>query len=216
MLFRSNRLGRLNFYRISADGSQTEELVYADNLLKNSGSFSPDGKLLAYTSFDAKSGFDISILPGPLEKQPGKPYPFLQTEFNEQEPEFSPDGHWIAYMSNQSGRNEIYVSAFPGPGARTRISTGGGTGQRWRRDGKELFYASPDGHMMAAEVEAKGGALEVTKVEALFGPVTRGFDVSSDGKRFLVLAQEEKQSVRPSRCGAGTGRVARSNTAHLL
>ena len=195
IVFRSNRSGRLDLYRKPADGSRNEELLYADNLLKNPASFSPDGRYLAYSALDPKTGFDIWILPDPLGA-PGvsKPYPFLQTEFNEQDPQFSPDGHWIAYYSNESGRNEVYVTPFPGPGGKQQVSAAGGTEQRWRREGKELFYVTPDRRMMAAEVGVKDGAFEVGKVDALFGPVSGNYDVGADGRRFLVLLTEEGET----------------------
>jgi serine/threonine protein kinase len=191
IVFRSNRTGRFDLYRKPADGSRNEELLYADNLLKGPTSFSPDGTYLAYeVAGDPKTGGDIWILPDPLGA-PGasKPYPFLRTEFNEQDPQFSPDGHWIAYESNESGRYEVYVVPFPGPGGKRQVSTAGGTGPRWRADGKELFYGAADKRLMAAEVDAKGGAFEVKKVEPLFGPIFGGerYDVSADGQRFLTL-----------------------------
>jgi eukaryotic-like serine/threonine-protein kinase len=198
IVFRSNQLGRLNLYRKPADGSSNEVLLYGDNLLKNPGSFSPDSRYLAYTALDPKTGFDLWLLPDPLGA-PGasKPYPFLQTQFNEQDPRFSPDGHWIAYYSNESGRNEVYVSPFPGAGGKRQVSTAGGTAPRWRKDGRELFYVAADRRLMAAEVDARSGAFEVSKVDALFGPVTSGYDVASDGLRFLVLVPEEAETTKP-------------------
>src|SRR5207245_9168171 len=79
---------------------------------------------------------------------------FLQTPFNETHPTLSPDGRWMAYTSDESGRNEVYVQPFPGPGGKWQVSTGGGETAKWRRDGKELFYVAPDGKMKAAPVKA--------------------------------------------------------------
>jgi len=190
IVFRSNRSGRFDLYRKPADGSRNEELLYADNLLKAPASFSPDGAYLAYhVTGDPQTGDDIWILPNPLGPAgAAKPYPFLRTEFNEQTPQFSPDGHWIAYRSNESGRFEVYVAPFPGPGGRRLVSTAGGVAPRWRADGKELFYSAPDNHLMAAEVDAKNGAFEVKQVAPLFGPVAgaANYDVSADGQRFLM------------------------------
>jgi eukaryotic-like serine/threonine-protein kinase len=191
LVFHANRTGRYDLYRRPADGSGHEELLYADNLLKTAGSFSPDGAYLAYTaSSDPKTGSDIWILPGPLGA-PGaaKPYPFIRTDFNEQGPEFSPDGHWIAYHSNESGRNEVYVAPFPGPGGKRQISTAGGSTPRWQLDGKELFYRALDNRLMAAEVVYGSGALDVKSVEPLFGPVVDDYEVSADGRRFLTPVQ---------------------------
>ena len=209
IVFRSNQTGRFDLYRKPADGSRNEELLYADNLLKFPTSFSPDGAYLGYwAQGDPKTGDDIWILPGPL-RAPGasKPYPFMRTEFNEQAPQFSPDGHWIAYASNESGRYEVYVAPFPGPGGKRQVSTAGvsiptggspGTLPRWRADGKELFYRAADNRLMAAEVDAKGGAFEVKRVEPLFGPIVSAtYDVSADGKRFLMFVPVGNEAETP-------------------
>ena len=207
IVFRSLRGTPGDLYRKPADGSRKEELLYSNDHAKVPANFSPDGKLLAFFEQDPRTGFDIWILPDPLGTSGSpKPYLFLQTEFNETNPRFSPDGHWIAYLSNESGRTEIYVAPFPGPGGKRQVSTAGattaaGTGNiaipRWRQDGKELFYTAPDGRLMSAEIDTRGGVLEVKKVEPLFGPITGGFDVSADGQRFLVAATPEGDVGQP-------------------
>ena len=122
---------------------------------------------------DPKTGDDIWILPDPLGgRGPRSRIRSCGPEFDEHEPQFSPDGHWIAYQSNESGRYEVYVAPFPGPGGKRQVSTAGGTRSRWRADGKELFYIAADNRLMAAEVDAKKGTFEV-KVEPLFGPIAR-------------------------------------------
>jgi Tol biopolymer transport system component len=199
LVFRSDRAGPGDLYRKPADGSRNEELVFADDLIKDPFSFSPDGKYLAYDAVgDPKTGYDLWVLPDPLQT-PGvsKPRPFLRTEFNEDAPQFSPDGHWIAYQSDESGRDEVYVAAFPGPGGKRRISTSGGSDPSWRRDGKELFYLAPDSHLMAATVEIKGGELEVRRIETLFGPLNLAYAASADGQRFLALVPPEGQTGPP-------------------
>jgi len=200
IIFHSSRTGHFELYRKPTDGSQKEELLYADSQQKFPSSFSPDGKLLAFQSLDAMNGFDIWILPDPLgPRGASKPYPFLQTEFNEQDPPFAPGGHWIAYVSNESGRNEVYVAPFPGPGGGKRqISTAGGTQPRWRQDGKELFYVAPDSHLTVAHLAEKEGVIGVENVERLFGPLTTaGYDVSADGQRFLALLPPEGETGGP-------------------
>jgi Tol biopolymer transport system component len=103
--------------------------------------FRPTANFLAYTSREAKTGGDIWILPEPLGKASAlKPFSFLQTAFNESFLRFSPDGKWVAYQSDQSGRNEIYVASFPDHGTVRQISTGGGVRPRWNPNGKELFF----------------------------------------------------------------------------
>jgi Tol biopolymer transport system component len=129
------------------------------------------------------------------------PFPFLQTEFNESFSQFSPDGRWIAYTSDESQRNEIYVVPFPGPGAKRRISTLGGHRPAWRGDGRELFYLAPDEKMMAADVDGRGRTLEVGAVRQLFesslivdGP---HYIATADGQRFLVNATVEPKASSP-------------------
>jgi serine/threonine protein kinase len=200
IFFQSNRLGRINLYRKPADGSHEEELLYADNLQKAMGSLSADGKYLAYPALDPKTGYGIWILPDPLGPiGAAKPYSFLQTGFDEQNPRFSPDGHWMAYVSNESGRNQVYVASFPGPGGKVQVSTAGGTQPRWRADGNELFYIAPGGSMMAAGADAKGGAFVLKKVETLFGPLAglANYDASADGQRFLALLPPEGETGGP-------------------
>jgi serine/threonine protein kinase len=179
IVFTSNRTGRFNIYRKPADGSRDEELLYTDDLLKDPTSFSPDGAYLAYNvTSDPKTGGDIWILPGPLGPAgAAKPYPFLRTTFNERDPQFSPDGHWIAYQSNESGRFEVYVRPFPGPGGMRQISTAGGVQPLWRADGTELFYRAPDDRLMAARVASQGSVFDVQRVQPLFGPIGLSYDV---------------------------------------
>src|SRR5262249_30305783 len=111
--------------------------------------WSPDGRFLLYRSQDPQTNFDLWVLPISGDK---KPFLFLKTPFEERDGQFSPDGKWIAYQSNESGRFEIYVQAFPGPGRKFQISSYGGAQPRWNKNGKEIFYVSLDSEMMAAPV----------------------------------------------------------------
>ena len=134
----------------------------------------------------------------------GKPFPVVQTNFDEQRAQFSPDGNWIAYQSDESGRDEIYVQPFPGPGSKWPISTSGGTQVRWRRDGKELFYVALDGRLMAVPIRIASNAQapEVGAPVALFAPPLGGavqqadfrhqYMVSADGQRFLIATVGEE------------------------
>jgi hypothetical protein len=123
-----------------------------------------------------------------------KPQVYLKTPYNEMEGQFSPDGKWIAYTSDESGRNEIYVRGFPDNGVKIPVSNGGGGLARWRRDGKELFYRALDGRLMAALVRSTDKALEFGAPAALFsttepaGVFAYPYDVSPDGQRILALA----------------------------
>ena len=204
LFFRSNRKGVFGIYRKATDGSGTEQSIYEDSLNKFPASCSPDGKFLAYQTWgDPKTGNDIWILADPLGPAGrSKAFPFAHSEFVEAEPQFSPDGKWIAYQSNESGRPEIYVAPFPGPGGKRQVSTAGGSQARWRPDGKELFYIGPNQigqgrRLMTAGIAAKGGSLEVGKIEALFGGLTGSYDVSTDGQRFLTVAPPEGKAQEP-------------------
>jgi Tol biopolymer transport system component/DNA-binding winged helix-turn-helix (wHTH) protein len=193
IVFDSNRKGHQDLYRNAADGTGSEELLYADSLEKGPSSWSPDGKILLYNALSRESAWDIWALP--LERnQLGvaqKPYPFLKTAANEQQAQFSPDGRWVLYQSDESGAGEIYVTRFPVPGGKRRISPAGGGQPRWRRDGREIFYISSDGKLMAAHVRTNGSTLEIGETRPLFmSPLVAGqgfaFDVSPDGQRFLM------------------------------
>jgi len=120
-----------------------------------------------------------------------KPYPFRQTNFNEGYGRFSPNGKWVAYCSDESGENKVYVVPFPGPGGKWQISPGGGCRPLWRRDGKELFYLSSDNKVMAAEVKASGFNFQAGAVRTLFearsSNIFESYDVTGDGQRFIVV-----------------------------
>ena len=111
-------------------------------------SWSPDGQLLAFIEVNPTTGWDIWVL---RHRGDRKAQPFLRTPFNEGAPRFSPDGRWLAYISDESGRYEIYVQPYPGPGGKWQISTEGGTEPVWNPNGRELFYRSGD-KMMAVDI----------------------------------------------------------------
>jgi Tol biopolymer transport system component len=199
IVFRSFRSGRADLFRKPADGSGPELSLYADELYKWPNSFSPDGTL-AYVTFGApKSAGDIWFLRDALGPAgTPKPAPFLQSDFYEGHVQFSADGKWIAYESNESSiRVEIYVVPSSGRGKRVRVSASGGWLPRWRGNGKELFYIGPDERLMSAGIEVIGTSLQVGKIEALFGGliVGRGFlyDVSPDGQHVLAVVPPEGQ-----------------------
>jgi Tol biopolymer transport system component len=185
------RDGKTGLYRQALNGSGKEELLYEDGVLKFPYSWSRDGFLLLWQT-DSKTGVDIGVLP--LEQgathAPLKPYPWLATSFNELPGKFSTDGRWVTYFSNESGRYEIYVAPFPGPGPKRQISSSGGAWPRWRADGKEIFYAGLDGLLMAAEVSVKTPTIEVGAVRPLGIRVPYStaylYDVSADGQRILA------------------------------
>ena len=155
-------------------------------------SWSADGRYLLYVINGQRTGNDIFVLPLFGDR---KPFPFKQTADSENWAAFSPDGKWVAYSSTEAGDPEVYVSAFPPvpSGRRWLVSKGGGTQARWRRDGKELYFLSPDRTIVAAAVAARGADFEVGALQPLFEirlPYGQyhAFDVTADGQRFLVNA----------------------------
>lgn len=202
LAFSSNRKGKFNLYWKSSSGAGTDELLLESNENNAPTDWSSDGRFLLFRGLDPQTGFDLWILPVSSDK---KPFPFLKTSFEERDGQFSPDGKWVAYQSNESGRPEIYAQPFPGPGRKFQISTNGGAQPRWNENGKEIFYVSLDSKMMAAvmKLSPDGRSLETGTPEVLFplriagGPVPainsqQQYAVSSDGQQFLVnLARDE-------------------------
>jgi serine/threonine protein kinase len=192
LYFNSDRQGQLDLFRKASDGASEEQLLLSDAENKYPDAVSPDGHWLLYHRRDPANGLELWML-SLAHTESGKPEPKLYLEkkpFNELGGQFSPDGSWVAYQSDESGRMEVYASPFPGPGAKRQISSGGGFLPRWRRDGKELFYLTLDRELMSAEVKTGNGNLEVGRTQKLFdGPIanTDTFDVSADGQRFLVV-----------------------------
>jgi Tol biopolymer transport system component len=204
IVFNSNRKGHFDLFQKQANGVGGEQLLLADSLDKYPSSWSPDGKFLLYDSrFDPKTRTDVWVLPMTPERSGGerKPFPFAQTPFNEVNAQFSPDGRWIAYQSDESERFEIYVAPFRSPGGKRQISTAGGAQPRWRRDGKEIYYIAPAGQLMAAGVNMKGDMLDVGAVSQLFMVGLTGggylYDVSADGQRFLARTEPTAATVQP-------------------
>ncbi|PYS09605.1 MAG: hypothetical protein DMG17_26625 [Acidobacteria bacterium] len=206
--FISDRKGVNNLYAKLSNGAGADELLLESDRGKVLNDWSSDGRFLLFNSADPQTGQDLWVLPISGDK---KPFPFLKTPFDQLHGQFSPDGKWIAYESNESGRSEIYVQPFPGPGGKFQISASGGAQVRWK-NGKEIFYVSLDSKMMAAPVKLSpdGQSLETGTPVALFpvrmagGPTQQGSELlplglnkqnyaaSSDGQRFLVnLAADE-------------------------
>jgi Tol biopolymer transport system component len=207
--FSSNRNGGVqNLYQKSAAGVGDEDLLLATPRGATLTDWSPDGRFLLYMSADPKTGFDIWALP----VSDRNPFSVAQTNFDEQLAQFSPDGKWIAYQSNESGRFEIYVQPFSGPngkaGAKLRISTNGGAQPRWRHDGKELFYIELEGRLMAVPIQfASNGQtvdpgapipLFATRIGGALQPYPRQeYMVSPDGQRFLLNTVVEEAGASP-------------------
>ncbi len=186
-------------FRKMASGAENEELLSdAVDVANNGLDWSPDGKNILYTSPGDKTGNDIWILPLGGD---AKPFPLLQSEFTEQMGHFSPDGRFFAYVSNESGRAEVYVQTFPTAGGKWQVSTAGGAQPHWRRDGKELYYIARDNKLMAVSVKLgetfeNGAATPLFQTEVSSYNNTNRYDVAADGQRFLVNqpAQSGKES----------------------
>jgi Tol biopolymer transport system component len=128
------------------------------------------------------------------------------SNFEEHRGQFSPDGRWVVYISDESGRPEIYVRPFPGPGGQWQVSTNGGVQPRWNPDGKELYYIAPDGQLMAASIAVQNGAIEAGAPMALFQTRVSGggtntytkpqYDVAPDG-RFLINTITDASTTAP-------------------
>ena len=195
IVFESNKEGVPNLFWQLADGSGGLERLTTSQNIHAPQSFSPDGQLLAFVEVDPMTGLDIWV----LRMSDRKAQPFLRTLFNEGASRFSPDGRWLAYSSDESGRNEIYVQPYPGPGGKWQISTGGGTEPAWNPNGRELFYRSGD-KMMAVDVATQpsfAAGKPRTLFEGRYQPASvliDNYDVSPDGQRFLMLKPSEQTS----------------------
>jgi len=204
IIFSSNRDGSMNLYQKVASGAGNEEALLKSNEEKHSYDWSPDGRFLLY----GVQGQKVDVWALPLTGDDRKPIRYLQTESNVIQARFSPDSRWVAYTSDESGKREVYVSPFPAaPGVKWMVSKGGGDQPRWRRrDGKELFYISPDRKMIAVEISTASGAVQPGIPKALFAaPVYGGatlnttrYDVTADGQKFLINSLATETNSAPS------------------
>jgi Tol biopolymer transport system component len=189
--------GGAGIYRKLANGAGLEEALVRSTGLTFPKSWSPDGRFILYAQVKPGTGADLLAIP---VEPDAKPFVVAQTPANEDQGQFSPDGHWVAYTSNESGLSEIYVIPFPpsSSGGKWLVSKGGGVQPRWRRDGKELFYISPDSKMMAFEVNTQP-VFHAGTPRALFqtgivdtgirtGPMS--WDLAPDGNRFLIISEK--------------------------
>jgi serine/threonine protein kinase/Tol biopolymer transport system component len=202
--FDSNKEGPLNIFWQLADGSGGTERLTTSQYIQAPQSWSSDGRLLTFTEVNPTTGLDIWVLrisdPSPGSRQVRKAEPFLQTPFNEGAARFSPDGRWLAYVSDESGGFEIYVRPYPGPGGKWQISTEGGTEPVWNPNGRELFYRSGD-KIMAVDITTQP-SFAAGKPRMLFEgryeqapfPIA-DYDISADGQSFLMLKPSEQEAA---------------------
>ena len=192
VLFGSNPKGHLDLYRKPADGVGAEDLLLSTPQTKNALDWSSDGRFILYRVASPETGYDLWAMPLQGDR---KPFPVVQSRFTDRDGQFSPDGKWIAFQSDESGHFEVYVQPFPGPGGKVQVSFGGGAQVRWPRN-NELFYVAFDNRLMSVPITSKpdksldfgtpvplfttniGGAVQST--------LGHQYSVSSDGQRFLM------------------------------
>jgi WD40 repeat protein len=222
IVFSSNRGGKLDLFIRPADGSGDEQPLLVSEGDKASQDWSSDGRFLLYSTQHPKTRADLWALPiqGPVRKgqdpaaiDRGKPFPVAQTEFEEGQGQFSFDTRWVAYTSNETGRSEVYVRAFPDAAGKRQVSTGGGVYPRWARDGRELFYVTLDNRLMAVPISSApdgrtlvaGVAVELFRTQlatpgsntSLLGFTSRPeYAVARDG-RFLMNVIVEEGAASP-------------------
>jgi serine/threonine protein kinase/Tol biopolymer transport system component len=184
---------------LPANGAGQRKVLYKSKERIEPTDWSPDGR---YVLLDKGVIGAADIWAVPLEA-PDKAFPIVQFPFLDGSGQFSPDGRWVAYFSLQSGRLEVYVTSFPGAGARWQVSANGGTQPRWSSDGQTLYFVSTNGQLMAAAVDGTGTQFVVKDVKPLFpvnlfvGPrISNGYDVAADGKRFLINSAGEAEVPR--------------------
>jgi Tol biopolymer transport system component len=206
--YASATAGNENLFWKPADGSAPAGRLTTSDYMHVAADWSPDGETLVFVEIPPERGRDIWGLRLSGER---RPHAIIQTRFNEEYPDVSPDGGWLAYTSDESGRREVYVQPYPGPGPRYQVSTDGGTGPAWSCDGRELFYTT---------TQAAGGQAAFTKMmavavslrptftagapRALFegqygaSAIIRSYDVTADGRRFLMVQQTPRPRVGAS------------------
>ncbi len=190
IVYASNRRGTLDLYQKNADGSGAEELLLTSPETKHVETWSPDGHFLVYSTVDSKTRFDLWLLPMTGDRTP---QPLVRTDKTEHQVQVAPGGRWFAYSSNESGRYEVYVQAFPTPTHRWQISTTGGGDARWSADGRQLFYIAEDRQLMSVAVKSgetfeHGSAVPLfdTGMDPYWGTSRNHYDVTRDG-RFLMM-----------------------------
>jgi eukaryotic-like serine/threonine-protein kinase len=199
IVFASNRnASNFDLYMKPSSGVSEDSLYYSLNLDCGPSDWSRDGRYIAVETFGSATRWDLWVLPTFGDR---KAFPFSQTQFSEWDGRFSPDGRWMMYSSGESGRREVYVRAFPGPGGKWQVSTQGGQDPEWRRDGKEILYLSPEGDMMSVDVNA-GNDFEIGLPKKLFrasrpvdNPSGRAWDLTADGQRFLIRKSMQEATV---------------------
>ncbi len=213
--YRSGPMGQMRIWQIPSDRSGPPKQVPADGYNQNAESYSPDGHALAYTATDPGTPARVVVVPLQGER---KPQPLDNSKYAEGSPKFAPDGRWLAYCTNESGKPQVYVQAFPGPGPKIQVSKDGGTDPVWRRSGGELFYRNDDS-MMVVPVSTASGFRAGHPQELWKGHYSHGmstscgppgltssnYDVTPDGKRFLMIKDEDQDSAKSTQIVVALG-----------
>src|SRR5579864_537054 len=203
VFYASSIIGPPHIYAKAADGSGSERAVLeSKDAVEIPQSVSPDGHYLLYERRDlgnSHTGFDLWALPLSGD---GKPFPIVQTVFDDIRPAVSPDGKWMAYQNNESGRMEVYITAFPDGGAKWQVSSNGGTDAKWRGDGKEFYFLDSADNMMAVDVSTANRAIRLGVPHVLFQVVgaqrqSGPYDAAADGKKFLINSGNPQEGNEP-------------------
>jgi serine/threonine-protein kinase len=198
VVYTSGSSGHYNLYWVSADGGGKPERLTDSPNPEKATSWSPNGETLLLNelveSTKSMDIYELSITDKTLK-------PFLATRFNESEADFSPDGRWVAYQSDETGRFEVYVRAYPHGGVKQEVSVDGGRDPQWSANGRELFFQTETGAVLSVSVSVDAHGLRLGKPVQLFSYPSatrlRSFDATPDGRRFLVVEQGDPASIRP-------------------
>jgi Tol biopolymer transport system component len=201
VIFESTRNGTFDLWIKPSSGAAEEQLLLDTPDTEWPLSWSQDGRFLLFQRSDLKTRWDLWALP--MTGADRTPIVVADTSFTERMGQFSPDGRWVAYETNESGRQEIVAQRFPEAGAKWPVSTGGGIAPRWRADGREIYFIAPDGRMMAVPITITGSTFEAGKTEALFSsqivpqPFKTQYTVSGDGRFLINNLTEEDSAASP-------------------
>jgi len=204
--FRSWKAGTMTMWWMPADRSAPEERITTVGARQGLVSFSPDGQYAAFNQMESDgTGVNIWVLPMTGDRTPR---PFIKSKFHEASARFSPDGKWVAYCTNESGRPEVFVQPWPGPGPKIQISSDGGTDPIFRRDGKELYYRNGDKMMVVAITTQP--TFQASRPQLLWegsyshgmssscgppGTTEASYDVTADGQRFLMVKDRDQDAA---------------------
>jgi Tol biopolymer transport system component len=201
VVFQGSRNGPFDLYEKPTSGQGEEVVLLKTDQLKVATDWSRDGRYIAYMTIDPKTGQDLWVLPTFGDR---KPIPVVVSAAGESSLIFSPDGRFVAYRSNESGTNEIYVQPFPRATGKWQVSNAGGNDPSWRGDGKELIYRAPDQRLMSVEIRA-GDDFQASVPRPLFvapvnvaGIVRNRYVASGDAQRFLLVASPGRDSMVPT------------------